>query len=398
MPEYHTEIHCGVFADRITEHIKERARGPLYIGNSITRYQRYEEDLSRANFCVEGDWKRFDSTITSATITLAFCILRCFYVEDDEIDNHFLAILDSIINKDYLIKGGRVVRSYHGLPSGSKLTSLLGSIYNLLILNYVFSEVNRRKRHFSVGGDDFVVHIGDNDIDRAKLELSVYEKSEEIGMELKFLKICELKAGNLNDFPVFYKYTVVCGEPYTPAEALYTRAFSPYNKKYSDNFELLSFLKSLIPTMGKPSSHCVPFYYYIACTEASVTGGRPDVSYWFKWHTHCYNKMLMKSRTRLGSLDDEKFLLDEKKTAFVFEHSIRLAKRHKIPRASTGFPGGFENSCKNRRKYIRKRSKKKKKDLMISGTYYDRGNIFLNSAGKILFGYDELIKFKESSQ
>lgn len=31
MPEFHCELTCGVWTDRITDHLKVKAKGPIYI-------------------------------------------------------------------------------------------------------------------------------------------------------------------------------------------------------------------------------------------------------------------------------------------------------------------------------------------------------------------------------
>jgi len=72
--------------------------------------------------------------------------LRCFSDLDNEsIDNHFLGIFDSIGIKDYYCPGGRVFRCSHGLPSGVKATNLLGTIINLLALDYCINDGANRK-------------------------------------------------------------------------------------------------------------------------------------------------------------------------------------------------------------------------------------------------------------
>lgn len=63
---------------------------------------------------LEGDWKKFDSSLYINIIICTVCILRCYYdLDDDEIDNHFIAIFDCMAIKDYYLLGGSVVRARH---------------------------------------------------------------------------------------------------------------------------------------------------------------------------------------------------------------------------------------------------------------------------------------------
>lgn len=60
MPEFHTELHAGAFSDRITEEIKERGVGPVFIGNSIVNMIMLSHclkdfDGEKFSFAVGGD-------------------------------------------------------------------------------------------------------------------------------------------------------------------------------------------------------------------------------------------------------------------------------------------------------------------------------------------------------
>src|SRR5688500_13464265 len=142
----------------ITSTIKYNRSGPIYINNSIADYVRYEKDMRNANFFLEGDWKRFDSTLYARICMTALSILRLYYHKDDiRADAFILFMIDRLIVKDYYTPGGKLIRMVHGLPSGTKCTSLLGSIINLLCLNYCLEKVNTKNFYFAVGGDDFVI-------------------------------------------------------------------------------------------------------------------------------------------------------------------------------------------------------------------------------------------------
>jgi hypothetical protein len=208
-------------------------------------------------------------------------------------DNHFLAILDSLVLKDYHVVGGNVLRILHGLPSGSKWTSLVGSVLNLLVLNYVFSDVKYYDRSFAIGGDDFVTFVKENNYDAELIADKAIEKCSDVGMELKFLKTKRYKnSNNIDDYPVFYKYTVFKGVPVTPVESILERCLAPWNKKYKSNAEVLRFLDNLLPSLAFPSSSCYIFYYFYMYCYFRVTGKKVVVEDLVRKHYFLYRRML----------------------------------------------------------------------------------------------------------
>jgi hypothetical protein len=263
MPEFHAELQCGCFSDVITEHIKNSGKGPLYIGNSIVKYERLQKDIESSICSVEGDWRRFDSSLMPFLLVSAISILRCYFAEGLYVDNHFLAIIDSIVIKDYIFRGGRTYRILSGLPSGSKLTSLLGSVINALMLNYTFQDINTKKLSFAFGGDDFVVFIKEAVKDLEKFEEKVKERCDFLDLKLKIFKFKNHNNADIRNFPVFYKYTVFRGRPFVPTEHALERAFSPWNKKYEKKGEIIKFVWDVLEGFGPPSTNYIMVYSYL---------------------------------------------------------------------------------------------------------------------------------------
>jgi hypothetical protein len=293
IPEWHTELHGGIFSDRILAHIVERETGPIYIGNSFIRFERLEEQIKSNYSALEGDWSKFDASLCNTLITMAVSVLRLYFPPGLLYDNHFLAILDSLVVKDYHVVGGSVLRILHGVPSGSKWTGLITSIINLLVLNFCFSSVKYNDRSFAIGGDDFVAFVRKGSYDLDSVEEMVYDKAEGLRMKLKYLKRREYKnSKNVDDYPIFYKYTVFEGKPVVPHESVMERILSPWAKKYMTTPKVLKFLDEVLPSLAYPTSSCFVYYtFYIYC-YFRVTGVRISVSDIAARHKILFDKML----------------------------------------------------------------------------------------------------------
>jgi hypothetical protein len=171
---------------------------------------------------------------------------------------------DTLAIKDYNLPGGRVVRAYQGIPSGVKATSLLGSIINLIALIYCVGPKISKDFNFIVGGDDFLISARNNKHEWDEILNLMEERSEEIGMKFKILKKKNYESKNIEDCPVFYKYTIYKGYPVVPTSAVLERVFMPWNKRYNTDKKVRKFLLDVMPSLGKPMSHHLLYYDYLS--------------------------------------------------------------------------------------------------------------------------------------
>ncbi len=296
MPEFYSELNSSVWIEQIAKEIKLSEKGPIYLGNSLVKYERFLKDLSNDKYQIEGDWKRFDSRLYINNIIIGLAILRLYYPLDDiNIDYHFLAIFDTIGIKDYITPGGYLYRIIHGLPSGVCSTSLLGSIINLVNLIYCSGEFDTKKIKYVVGGDDFCVSVSD-ELNVDKIIEGMFTKAESIGQVFKILEKKNLSAKNFNERPSFYKYTIDNNEPVINPTAMLERVFLPWNKNYCSNSSILEFLNDLIPSLGAPRSYHIIFYEFYSSIFFNVTGRHKAISEVYLEHLKVYQKLMNGSR------------------------------------------------------------------------------------------------------
>lgn len=293
MPEFHCEMQVAPWIDGISTHIKESKSGPIYIGNSFVEFQRLEKDLAKTVTSVEGDVKRFDSRLYLIKKVEATALARLYYdIDDKEIDNHFVAIFDSISILDYYTPGGFIYRLIHGLPSGVKSTSLFGSFINFIDLLHSCRFINLKRLKLSIGGDDFLLHfevkLEDGDLDKIK------DNSYDVGIEFKILSFKNKDSPDSSERPCFYKYTIDKGEPVVPIGALLERVFIPSTREYKNDGEILSFLFDVMPSLAAPRSHLYLFYLFFSEMYNRVVGTIITVGDVYGLHSSMYSKVIKK--------------------------------------------------------------------------------------------------------
>lgn len=316
MPEFHNEIVISAWMDGVNESLKLNTRGPLYIGNSITTYERLERDIKNNTSHIEGDWKRFDSTYRIMSLIVCTCITRLYYpLFSKRADVHFFWIFYVHLIKDYYIPGGYVIRILNGLPSGTKCTSIWNSIFNLFALLNCCSFLNFKKLNFAVGGDDFIIMYKDKVTEQDVQTIS--DNSAKLGMKFKFCVLKDINSNNVSDFPFFYKYSVKNSLPIAKPVFLMERILAPQNLKIKSNIEYLIFLDAQLPTLGYPSTTHLLFYSIYKNTYNRVFSSydskfKMTIKRIFKMHYDSYNTYRYSYKKRT-SCDDDTFTFENLK-------------------------------------------------------------------------------------
>lgn len=344
MPEFYSEINSLIWIEQVNLYLKSVERGPLYIGNSIFKYDRLVRDLENKKKCIEGDWKRFDSRLYITNIIIGIAIIRLYFPLDDErIDYHFIAMFDTIGIKDYYTPGGYLYRMIHGLPSGICSTSILGSIINLVNLLYCTQDIPSKFLNFIVGGDDFLIGVDEKFKNFSPTNLNkIEERANEIGQVFKFITIKDLDSKSVVERPSFFKYTIDENEPIVFPPSILERVFLPWNKKYNSNFKIFNFLHDLIPCLGSPRSCHLPFYYFYSSVLGKVTNSKISPSEILKLHKTLYQKIISGERYYLKDKivyfrNFSHIFMNNPKTLRMISENVLLRKGCKIKKIKITF-------------------------------------------------------------
>jgi len=121
------------------------------------------DSLEKFDVYVNGDMGAFDVNTSDKLIARSFDVLRhAFSIPRDSgsVDDRLLEWLeDEIIYSEIVLPTGRVIRKHGGIPSGSGLTALLGSIINAMMWQEVLYRLGVGDHSLRVHGDDNLVGL-----------------------------------------------------------------------------------------------------------------------------------------------------------------------------------------------------------------------------------------------
>jgi len=121
------------------------------------------------------DWKSFDATVPNFVIDEVFKMLKeCIafdlmkdgdniHCTSDAAAKRLMKVFDylhwNFKNTKIMLPDGRLVRKRSGIPSGSYFTSLVGSLANAIICNYLMNVMDMKiqKQHYL--GDDSLIFL-----------------------------------------------------------------------------------------------------------------------------------------------------------------------------------------------------------------------------------------------
>lgn len=252
MPEVQSEVVSSLYMTTIIRYFKSMTCFPIYLGWSASSfgYNRLVDDVSFGLAGIlEGDWKKFDTTIPVVKLILAFATASCYFRENKINSRMFEYFLTTILTKSYVLPGGYIFRISSMLPSGTAWTAVINSIVNFWnlceISHYVLRIEKSGDVRFVIGGDDFLLCMRKGI--RAPVKYISSWCEEHIGMVLK-PSATAWKNWNTTDpleMPVFYKIGILNGLPTTPPRAFVDRLLAPMSI-FNKGFTLSRFLKDMV--------------------------------------------------------------------------------------------------------------------------------------------------------
>lgn len=251
MPEAHADYVIANHAVLVEQWLRRFPSHPIYLGWSPTHlgYKRLQKDMDFSNAIIEGDWKKYDSTLSEELLAMGMAIFSTFFAPTAMNRNLFLYSASQLIFKNYVIPGGFIFRINSGMPSGSRLTALLNSLVNFLLLThiaeYYFKVEKTTDVRFAIGGDDFLIFLNKIPI---LLDINVISDGmmEEFGVELKKKgsRFYDCDFSKVANCPTFYKYCIFEGLPTIKPETMAERILCP-NTRLKGSFTLDNYYKSL---------------------------------------------------------------------------------------------------------------------------------------------------------
>jgi hypothetical protein len=106
------------------------------------------------------DFSRFDSCVPAFMLRDVFSILRDAIVLDSVLESVWDVVVRDFIHTRIVGPDGNIYQKHRGIPSGSAFTSLVGSIVNLIVSEYVWIGATGRELDMSsilVMGDDALI-------------------------------------------------------------------------------------------------------------------------------------------------------------------------------------------------------------------------------------------------
>lgn len=220
-PELQETIFNSLYSRPIEKYYFEKEAGPVYLGQSMAHdgWRRLKRDLDFGDFCIEGDWRKFDNYVTGDMLLLGMSVLRTFYPKNSRVvDFHFMRMTAGLRNKYLITPGGYSYEITKGMPSGTSWTAILNTIMNFLILSKLCQDkLNCRHANdvrMVVGGDDFVLSFKNEsrvDPSGISLEKLIEYCGMSLNMELKVFSLKSTDAVLPEDAPTFYGISLYNG-------------------------------------------------------------------------------------------------------------------------------------------------------------------------------------------
>lgn len=175
MPEMSSSFIGGIITTMWNEAFKrvDKSKCECFMGQEVTNgmWKRIANWANPGQPVLELDWSEYDSTLTHNALVSAFCLLRTCFPKSRKIDKLFIFVMSGTIHTHVVIRQRMIYRVSSGLPSGSPLTSIIGTIANWVLLNYtlmsegMFNIDSEDDFGLAVAGDDTLIKFNNYQVD-----------------------------------------------------------------------------------------------------------------------------------------------------------------------------------------------------------------------------------------
>jgi len=175
----------------------------------------FQSRLKRV-YCL--DFSGFDATVPPFVIGDAFSILKTHLDLTDEEQDLYYRLTNDFIHARIVLPDCSVYQKHRGIPSGSPFTSIIGSICNLLILNYIWIKLTGvaldENRVLVLGDDSIVATNSSVSLDQ------IARAAGEVGMEIS---VDKSKVAARGDRVEFLGHEWENGRPHRPKREVVIR-------------------------------------------------------------------------------------------------------------------------------------------------------------------------------
>jgi len=221
-------------------------RRPFSFGlRNVEKAAIVEEFKSRFKYVYSLDFSGFDSSVPAKIIDDAFGIARTHLELSSADELVWDRFKSDFIHSRIITPDGGVYQVHKGIPSGSSFTTIIGSVSNLIVLNYILIRIMGRtvdKDRVQIQGDDAIIGLNSY---VPLAEMSAV--AAELGFTLSVEKSHVTDSSQSVDAPVHYLgYTWEHGRPHKDIkDVVASLVLTERHAKRPDSMSLLRAFSSL---------------------------------------------------------------------------------------------------------------------------------------------------------